>query len=420
MKKSCVVAMAMAAASAWGAGFGLYEMSGKAVMMGGHVAAKAPDASANYYNPGSITSLTGTWITVGFSTLHPTLDTKVDGVNTHKMDSGCFFVPNAFVTQQLPYDFTLGMGFYADYGLASHYHLNWPLSSDSQYSELRGLTFNPNIAYKVTDRWSIGAGLRLMYVSFEQRRQVPTDLSQLGLGQRTMRLKFDVDNDVDVGWMAGTTFKITDNFSLGGVFRSRVRADLKGDSEVRGVPDSYTIHTPYFNKTVQIGSQYRGKIGDKLDIPESITLGAAWDPTEKLHLGASIVWTGWSCVDTIRFNLPVGEQKMVLKWHDTYRTGFGIGYDVTDWWTPAVGYTYDWDPTREKRAFTMLPCGDRHVIAFGSNFKLWDNWELAAAYSVIILESKTMNINDAAGISHRFETDNCFTHCVSVSLSCHF
>ena len=29
-------------------------------------------------------------------------------------------------------------------------------------------TLNPNLAYKVTDKWSVGAGMRFLYFDFEQ------------------------------------------------------------------------------------------------------------------------------------------------------------------------------------------------------------------------------------------------------------
>ena len=49
------------------------------------------------------------------------------------------------------------------------------------------------------------------------------------------------------------------------------------------------------------------------------------------------------------------------------RTGFGMGYDVTDNWAVLAGYTYDWDPCRNKLGYahSMLPVGDRHIVSSG-------------------------------------------------------
>jgi len=419
MKKELICFTSLMVASCgFAAGFGLYEMSAKAMGMGGHVFGKAADASGNYYSPATISGLTGTVVTVGTSILHPVLDTYVDGENTHKMNPGYFCVPNAFITQELPWGLTAGLGFYADYGLGSHYHASWPLAYDSQKSNFEGYTVNPNISYRITDKWSVAGGVRLTHAHFEQHRVIPTDLRALGMGVQRARVKFDVDNDVDVGYVLGTVYEVTDTFSLGAVWRSNVRLDLEGDSQVSGVPGSVTLPT---GTKVAVGDKMAGDIGDKLDLPMSATMGYNWDILDDLHMGGSLTWTEWSCVDTINFTLPAGQQTMDLGWHDAYRTGFGFMYDLTDAWSFSVGYIYDWDPTREKRPATMLPAGDRHIICFGPVWS-YGAWEFSACYQLIIMESKTVLVSDLnpAVAKHRFETDNSYTHCVCLTASYRF
>ena len=115
MKKTVLFSMALGAIGyAHAAGFGLYEMSARSMMTGGHSLGRAGDASAVYYNPATISGLTGTWVTVGITAINPPLDTRVNGEGTHKMNPGWFPDPHAFITQELPWGFTAGLGFYAD------------------------------------------------------------------------------------------------------------------------------------------------------------------------------------------------------------------------------------------------------------------------------------------------------------------
>ena len=65
-------------------------------------AAKAADASANFYNNATLSDMTGTVVTVGFVTEHPTADTYIDGHSGRKMDPGCFMLPHRHVAQPLP------------------------------------------------------------------------------------------------------------------------------------------------------------------------------------------------------------------------------------------------------------------------------------------------------------------------------
>lgn len=48
---------------AFSAGFGLYEGSARGNAMGGAMMGKALDASANFYNPATLSDLTGTVVT---------------------------------------------------------------------------------------------------------------------------------------------------------------------------------------------------------------------------------------------------------------------------------------------------------------------------------------------------------------------
>ncbi len=381
------------------AGFGLYEMSAKATAMGGQVFAKPADASANYYNPATLSSLTGTVVTVGFTTLHPTYDYSLDGRHWAKMDPGVFFAPNIFLSQELPCGFTFGLGLYADYGLGSKYNYNWPLSADSTETTLESFCLNPNISYKVTDKWAIAAGVRLVYATFEQKRnfQLPAFLG----GSQPFHL--DLDNDLDVGYVLGTQYQLFDNFAIGATWRSRVRTRFDGKLDAG----------PVLSPLAGISS---GEVAEKVDLPSSATVGFNWDIVEDLHMGASVTWTEWSTIDKLEFS----NQCMELGWHNAYRTGLGFSYDITDWCTAGIGYVYDWDPQKTTRAGTMLPAGDRHIISFGPAFR-WGDWELSASYAIVIMESKTQHV--AEPLSHRmmkFQTDNALTHVCSVALTYSF
>jgi len=418
MKKSVVLAVAMAtAAGAFGAGFGLYEMSAKAMASGGNNVGKAADASGVYYNPATISGLTGTWITVGNTFIHPPLDTRVNGIGTHKMNPGWFCDPHAFITQELPYGFTAGLGLFADYGLGSHYDNSWPLSFNSVESTVEGFCVSPTLSYKITDKWAFAGGVRLERLTFEQRRIYNFDrLSNYAYGPNTlgtMKMKLSADEELAVGYVLGTTYDLTEDFTVGAVWRSRIRCDMEGDSKTSGNGLVGSAQAAANNKD----------IGDKLDLPMSATAGFNWDRAlwvDKLHLGWTITWTEWSTVDTLDFGLA---ESMELGWRNAYRTGFGFEYDLADWFVPAVGYCYDWDPTCENRPATMLPAGDRHNIYFGGTFHITPNLDFCTSMGMVLMESKTAWYDNPAtgeNDAFKFQTRNSHTYLVSASLTYHF
>ena len=76
MKKVNLAVLAACSSSmAFAAGFALYEGSARGNALGGGVMGRAVDASANFYNPATLSDLTNTVITVGMTTEHPTDDT---------------------------------------------------------------------------------------------------------------------------------------------------------------------------------------------------------------------------------------------------------------------------------------------------------------------------------------------------------
>jgi len=417
IKSGIVVAALMASVQSFGAGFGLYEMSARSMMTGGHNVGKGNDASAVYYNPAMISDLTGTWVTVGATLIHPPLDTRVNGVGTHKMNPGWFVDPHVFLTQELPWGFTAGLGIYADYGLASKYDNDWPLSFNSVESSIQGYCLSPTLSYKVTDKWSVAAGVRLEHVIFHQKRYYQFDrLAHYAYGPSylgNMRMKINANNDFNVGYLVGTTYDITEDFSVGAVWRSRIRCDLEGNVTTSG---NGVLGTTQARENMKDASE-------KLDLPMSATVGFNWDRAfwlDKLHLSSSVTWTEWSTIDKIDLGLA---ETMDLGWHNAYRTGCGFEYDLTDWLTPGMGYIYDWDPMREKRPNTMIPAGDRHNIYFGATFHVTDNLDFTLAGGMVLMESKTALFDNPVTNQKdefKFQSRNSHTYLASATITYHF
>jgi len=387
----------MFASAAGAAGWNLYEMSAKAVARGGAYA-EPVDASANFYNPAGLSMLTGTVVTVGMTMLVPRLDTEVNGHASSRMDSGYFFVPNVFVSQELPWDFTFGLGVYADGGLGAEYDDYWPLSWETVTADFESYTVNPNLSYRITEDWSIAAGMRCVHTAFNQKRQVPIP------GYGYSHVELDADNGVDLGWNVGTLYRVLDNLSVGFSYRSEVRCDLEGSSKATGpLAPGYTAPD----------------IGDKLNMPMSATLGFNWDITEPLHFSGSATWTDWSQVDQLHFKLPSGVQTLDLGWNDTWRLGCGLAYDFTDAFTGAFSYTYDRCPTDSDKPHVMLPKGDRHILSTGVSYEIW-RFELSLAYMLILLENETVHFTDMYGRGYDFKSANYITQCACFTVTYRF
>lgn len=414
-KMTFVMAVAaMATGTSFGAGFGLYEASARGNALGGGLVGSTGDATANYYNPANLTECTNISVTVGVSLINPFADAKIDGVQQAKMNSGWFTPPHIYVAAPITEDLVFGFGTYCEFGLGTKYDSNWLANWDTTETTIEQFTFNPNLAYKITDWWSIGVGARMSYITFENYGRPYMDLGIPGLvGYGSSHLEGD---DFNCGWLLSTRFDITDDLSIGAVYRSRIRHTIKGDIDTE-LPSSIAALTGT--------GRTHGDAEGRLELPSSATVGINYDITKKFRTGAAVTWTEWSTIDTILFKMA-NQKKLDLGWDDAWRVGFGFEYDFTDDFCGRIGYNFDMDPSHKNHGTTMLPPGDRHIVGFGIGYKILDNLRVDLGYNFIIMESTTRElykknaVTDTAIESHKFQTDNAYSHIASLSVTYNF
>ena len=412
--KLVVAFAAMTSVTAMGAGFGLYEASARGLGMGNGLVGSTKDASANYYNPANLTELTNASVMVGMTFINPFCDVKVDGQMQSKMNAGWFPPPHAYIAVPVLKDLVFGFGTYCEYGLGTKYDDNWLLKGDTTETTIQQFTFNPNIAYRITEDWSVAFGARMSYLTFENYKSPYLGIVP-GVLEYNGRAHLEGD-DFNCGYMLSTQYKVTDDLSLGLVYRSRINHRVEGDFE------SSTPAMMIPGVGTMPGSSVSGDANAKLVLPASVTMGANYDFSEKFRGGASLTWTEWSTIDHIDFNLPVNSYSQNLNWHDAWRLGFGFEYDLTDAFTGRIGYSFDWDPSGEAHGTTMLPPGDRHIIGFGVSYKFLEDWRIDLGYSFIMMESETRMVGVKNYVTdktdtHRFQCDNSYSHLISASVA---
>lgn len=405
-KRFGIMALALSGAiSVQAAGFALYEGSSSAVAMGGAVMGKAVDGSALFYNPATMTDFNSTVLTFGFVTEHPTADTSISSSSGRKMDPGFFVLPHAYFIQPIGYGFTFGLGFGAEYGLGSHYNSDWAMNWDTTKTTIKGLVANPNLAYQVTEDWSIAAGARIMHISFDQRSNPnAATINHPIAGPMTLpaRLHNKIYDAYDwaAGWELSSKYDITERLHAGILYKSHIDATLKGKQKVSG--SVLPIQGVFPGAPVNIAGHGHAKVR----LPQSITLGLNYDVTDTFEVGTALTWTRWSSVQAINFMLPSGPHPVVLKWKDTYRLGTGFAWKFYEGWKFMGSYVYDMDPCRHngKYGSTMLPAGDRHIVSTGLSYQILENLEIAGTAGYIIMCEDSLYKTDELGRRYKFDT----------------
>ena len=415
-KSICQLAVLVLPAISFASGFGLYEASSPTYALGGAVVGRAYDASANFFNPATLTDLTNLTVTAGAMTEHPRgrMKTDMPGGRTSRMDPGVFCLPHFHLAIPLPYDFAFGLGVMPEYGLGSEYSKDWDLNFNSVDTTVTSFTVNPNLAYRITDRWSVGGGLRFLFFDFEQH-SYPV-VTPVGHRFRN-RLKGDNGME-DFGYQVGTKYDLLDELSVGLVYKSMTRVHVEGTSRNRLASAADPLTAAALSAAA---AQATGAAKTELDLPQSITCGFNWDITDDWHLGGMVAWTDWSSIGTLRFRLPGQVKPIKLQWKDTWRVGLAPSWDFAENWSWLASYVFETDCSGDQDS-TMLPPSERHMLSTGLVWRFSENLDFGLTYGVILMDGKGSDCTEV-NVSHktyRYSAHRALSHAAGVTITWRF
>lgn len=371
MKAAAAAVMAVCAASAaHAAGFMLTEQSAGALGRAyAGVGVDGTDISGVYYNPATMTLHPGTQIQAGFVAVG--LDLAYEG-NDGSTENGQYntqAIPHGYISHQLTDNMWIGLAMTVPFGMGTEYDDNWPLAYKGISAEVLTFDFNPNVAWKVSDKLSLGAGISIQYASADLKMQdlISNEMPDLG----TANGEVDADS-IAWGFNVGLMWSPLDNLRFGLSYRSRINHNADGDftfSNPKG-PGASHVPTDAFDATATIST------------PAWAMATAAWDVNDLLSLYATFRWTDWSSFDTLDIKSPALESKGGVKtvenhWQDTYLFSVGADLRFTNWWTFRAGIGYETSPIDDPKYRTaIIPDADRWWFALGSSFQATESMQI--------------------------------------------
>ena len=353
------------ASQAYAAGFQLSEQS--AIQMGRAMAGAGvvgDDLSAVHYNPAGMTLLpgtrmqaTGTWVAVN-------LDYEGDSGQKENGRLKGQMIPAGFITHQLTDNVWTGLGLTVPYGMGTEYDKNWEGRSRGTESMILTFDINPNVAWKINDMFSVGAGVSLQYAK-----------AKLGMGVGPVDAVVKGDSWA-WGWNIGMTFQPVDTVRIGLAYRSSIDHDAEGHTDANVA-----------------GMAMRSDMKVSLKTPDTVTLSATWEATEALRLSGTARWSKWSNFDTLNVrnadfaSLPSGlnvlsNVQVENNWDDTWFFSIGADYKIDSQWTVRGGVAYDQGPVDNGYRVAVIPDTDRVWFSLGTSYKCTNNltFDFGATY----------------------------------------
>lgn len=374
MKKNNIT-IALAAAltfgvstSATAAGFQLaeYSATGLGRAFAGE-AAMADNAGAQFRNPAMLTYLKGTQVSTGAIYVDPNIDVKGDlnvgmAIPTEAKDiAGSAVIPNFYLSHQLNDQVFLGLAFSTNYGMETELGGDFKATQFGNQAKVHSVEINPNIAYKINEQFSVGAGIRYVMGEGHFGATNPADMSTpVGTLPKGTNLKYMEGEDNAWGWQLGTAWQINDDNRIGFNYRSAVDLNLEGHAE----GFSFNPMNPE--------QKFDGSM--ELSLPATAELASFHQLTEQLAIHASFNWTDWSSFEKLEANIPaLGSDKKLIKqenWKDNYRLAVGSTYQLNQAVVLRTGVAYDTSAVNDDNRTQTIPETDRLWLSVGAGYQV--------------------------------------------------
>ncbi|MFM5725886.1 outer membrane protein transport protein [Aeromonas veronii] len=394
-KKSLIAAtIALATGQVHAAAFQLNEhsASGLGRAYAGE-AAIADNASVLARNPAAMTTFDKMAVSVSGTYIKPDVDVegKIGGV-LPASESGiapAAFVPASYFIQPLNDQWAWGIGLFSNYGLSTEYSETFNAGSAAGNTELVTFNINPNIAYRINQQFSIGAGINAVYGAAELNRFAGYNLNGLPKDTNVAHLKGDTWG---FGWNVGTLYEVNENHRFALTYRSQVDMSFDGDFQgttagVAGLQNG----KPVF-KTVD------GNL--KLDLPAQAEFAGYHRLNQQFAVHYSVNWTDWSAFEELKATSSGCKDGAIVgqclqkpeNFKDSLRYSIGGTWYINPAWEARLGFAYDNSPIEAEYRSLSIPDSDRIWYSAGATYHI--NTDISVDFGMAYLDGKEVDVNE--------------------------
>ena len=369
-------------------------------------AALGEDASTIFFNPAAMTRLSGQQIVVAGHVVATeakytdTGSTGVTGPNSTTDEVG--FIPNFYYSAELE-NVVVGVGVNVPFGLATEYDEGWVGRYHALKSEITSININPSIAWKTTDKVSVGFGLSIQYIELELTNNLNSDAicgGSCGPGTTDSHLKLDGDS-TEIGWNTGILIDLDDNSRIGLAYRSAIKHEVSGNADYT-LDANLAAALPSFPIPPQYIFLEDTTLKATAELPETFSFSYAGEVAPNWTALFDWTWTGWSNLDTVVIRqaggIPGREPTLDLAYKNTNRYSVGVNYQHTDKLIYRGGLAFDETPIRSPdQTSARIPGNDRKWLSFGAGYAPSSSWSFDVGYTHLFIDDTNINSTNTTG-----------------------
>ena len=313
------------------------------------------------------------------------------GLNTESGDIGDpTAVPASYANYQLNDKLFLGLAINGQYGFTTKpENLDFAGTPIATTSRIFSITFNPNIAYKLTPELTVGVGAQILYADLRLRSSNSEALTGVtGVDGRTTEA-----DDWGFGATAGVLWQPFAGTTLGVGYRSSI--DLEGKGTCRGFGLSNLAAGAAGPDCLNGPS-----VTADLTLPDMVTASFRQRLNEKLTVLGTVEWTNWSVVGAqAEFKNSAGQVVDVfpLDYDDGWFVSLGGEYEWSPSTTFRAGLGYEWSPISDDVRNVSLPDNDRVWLSVGLSTKLTERASIDLGYTHLFVKDASINTQSSFG-----------------------
>lgn len=403
--------VAVASQGAFASAFQLHETStsGLGRAYAGD-AAVAENASVVATNPALMTFFKQPEISIGGIYVRPNIDLKGTALGQFNADANDIatkeVLPYIYAVYPINDRFAVGGGVNVNYGLATEFNNSYNVGFFGGKTDLTAINFNLSGAYRVSNNFSIGAGVNAVYADAVVDRRVGV----LGLGGAALlaqkaqaaaaqqntaaaqqyaamaqqvksldqsAILHKLTGDTwGYGWNVGAVYEFNENNRIGLSYHSHISLDFDGD---------YTSDVPTNIRKVLLNDPNNYTSGSlKLPLPAYWEVAGYHRLLPKFAVTYSIKRTEWSRFKELYAHN--GGNKIFRKvenFQDTTRFALGFIYDVNEALTLRTGIAHDETAVPQGYHSISIPDTDRMWYTFGATYRFTPNLSVDAGYAFV-------------------------------------
>jgi long-chain fatty acid transport protein len=401
-------------AALYGQGFGLNEIGSCAIARGfANTGAPCQDASVIYWNPAAATQLSGWSVLFGAASISVNGSFTRDTLGTkYNADPPTTIVPNLFVSYRAPSSKAAwGLGVYVPYGLTSQWGSDFPGRFLSQKSSIQSIYIQPNVAYQITDKWSIGGGPIIGRSSVDLQQGIdassqiatgtPFTLGQLGVPEYTEFAQAELKgSSTGYGAQIGLAGQLSPHWSFGARFLSPIWFKYSNATATFspvatglslaannpfGDPAGTPLDTLFASQFAAGGALTSQTASTTIVDPAQIEAGFGYTGFKDWLIDVDYDWVGWGQLDAINVNFAnsptTPNESIIMDYRNTSGVRVGVERSLSNGWKLRAGFETNSSAAPAETVTPLLPEQQRALGNVGFALPLMSHWTLDGAYS---------------------------------------